>query len=342
MPASCPWRPTRQLHRRNHARWSVGTGGPESDLGAFGDRQLSGCRRAGHGKRHQSARVDYQADATNGDVVVPRDHLCGSELVTDDQLYDRSEMGDVVGGDVELAIPEPIDPENLAHEVARIVVAHLGCGDAVIFEQFLSKGSHISGMDISAERITWAKQRLSRRNCNPDLASVGGVPEITHLEKHSLDAILSFNVLAYLTDDDEDLFYKQSYRLLRPGGYLIVTHSNELFDMYSFNQYTIEFFDRHLVTDNSLRPSLQALITNASEEESIVTYNVRENPLTYRFKLARYGFVEQRQEFINLHTAPPPLLPKDKSYPDTLSRNEEDKWKLMFTCSIFGSRAIRK
>ena len=239
-----------------------------------------------------------------------------------------------------LAVINALIPEELYQKGRRIF--DFGCGDAVIFEQFLSKGSHISGMDISAERIIWAKQRLSRRNCNPDLASVGGVPEIAHLEKHSLDAILSFNVLAYLTDDDEDLFYKQSYRLLRPGGYLIVTHSNELFDMYSFNQYTIEFFDRHLVTDNSLRPSLQALITNASEEESIVTYNVRENPLTYRFKLARYGFVEQRQEFINLHTAPPPLLPKDKSYPDTLSRNEEDKWKLMFTCSIFGSRAIRK
>jgi len=134
----------------------------------------------------------------------------------------------------------------------------------------------------------------------------------------------------------------EAYRLLRPGGYLIVTHSNELFDMYSLNQYTTEFFASHLVQDRDLRQPLRALITNASESESITTYNVRENPLTYRFKLARYGFVEHRQEFLNLHTAPPPLLSKDKSYPDTLSWKEEDKWKLMFICSTFGSQSIIK
>ena len=112
--------------------------------------------------------------------------------------------------------------------------------------------------------------------------------------------------------------------------------------MYSLNQYTTEFFASHLVQDRDLRQPLRALITNASESESITTYNVRENPLTYRFKLARYGFVEHRQEFLNLHTAPPPLLSKDKSYPDTLSWKEEDKWKLMFICSTFGSQSIIK
>jgi predicted SAM-dependent methyltransferase len=46
---------------------------------------------------------------------------------------------------------------------------------------------------------------------------------LAFLEDNSLDAILSFNVLAYLTDDQEDLFYRQAFRLLRTGGYLIVT-----------------------------------------------------------------------------------------------------------------------
>ena len=239
-----------------------------------------------------------------------------------------------------LAMINSLIPEELYQEGRNIF--DFGCGDAVHFEQFLRSGSCITGMDISAEMITLAKQRLSRMNSNPDLVNVGGAPELAHLEADSLDAILSFNVLAYLTDKEEDLFYKQAYRLLRPGGYLIVTHSNELFDMYSLNQYTPQFFDRHLVTDNSQLSSLQTLVTNAFEAENIVTYNVRENPLAYRFKLARYGFVEQRQEFSNLHTAPPPLLSKDKSYPDTLSWNEEEKWKLMFVCSTYGSQSIRK
>ena len=229
-------------------------------------------------------------------------------------------------------------PEELYQE--RKDLFDFGCGDAIHFEQFLRKGARISGVDISGEMIAIAKQRLSQINADPSLVSVGGTSELAHLKTNSLDAILSFNVLAYLTDDEEDLFYKQASRLLKPGGYLIVTHSNELFDMYSLNQYTVQFFARHLVTDSSQRSSLQELITNAPDED-VVTYNVRENPLTYRFKLTKYGFIEQRQEFSNLHTAPPSLLPKDKSYPDTLSWKEEEKWKLMFICSTYGSQSIR-
>lgn len=239
-----------------------------------------------------------------------------------------------------LAVINALIPEELYQEGRNIF--DFGCGDAVLFEKFLMNGSRISGIDISAEMIGLAKQRLSQIDANPDLVTIAGATDLVHLEANSLDAVLSFNVLAYLTDEEEDLFYRQAYRLLKPDGYLIVTHSNELFDMYSLNQYTIEFFKHHFVTDNSLHSSLQSLVTNASNTEHIVTYNVRENPLSYKFKLARYGFVEQKQEFINLHTAPPPLLPTDKPYPNTLAWNEENKWKLMFICSTFGSQSIRK
>lgn len=239
-----------------------------------------------------------------------------------------------------LAVINSLIPDDL-YQKGRSVF-DFGCGDAVHFEQFARNGCQISGIDISVEMITLAKQRLAKLNLDPDLAYIGGATDLAQLESNSLDAILSFNVLAYLTNDEEDIFYKQAYRLLRPGGYLIVTHSNELFDMFSLNQYTLDFFNRHLVTDDRLQSSLSTLITKASGEESITTYNIRENPLTYRLKLGRYGFVEERQEFINLHAAPPPLLVKDKLYPDTLSWKEEDRWKLMFVCSTYASLSIRK
>ena len=70
------------------------------------------------------------------------------------------------------------------------------------------------------------------------------------------------------------------------------------------------------------------------------SYNVRENPLTYKFKLAKYGFLEKRQEFINLHPVPPSII-GDKIYYDTLNWNEDERWKLMFICSTFGSLSTR-
>ena len=121
----------------------------------------------------------------------------------------------------------------------------------------------------------------------------------------SLDAVLSFNVLAYLTQDEEKTFYEQSARALKVGGYLLVTHSNELFDMFSLNRYTLEFFQRHLASEPCYHSLLKELLSKADFPREAMSYNVRENPLSYRYKLARYGFDETRQEFINLHAAPP-------------------------------------
>ena len=251
-----------------------------------------------------------------------------SEALTNDYHHHR------------LSVINALVPQQLI--VKGTSIFDFGCGDAIHLEQFAKKGCDIRGMDISQEMIDLAKKRLSKVKLDSDLVSVGSASELSHVADNTFDVILSCNVLAYLTKYEEDVFYKEAYRLLRPGGHLIVTHSNELFDMYSLNQYTIEFFSRQFVTDDSLKSQLLNLITKHAESESIVTYNVRENPLAYRFKLRKYGFTETKQEFINLHVAPPSLLSKDRCDPDTLSGNEEEKWKLMFLCSTFGSLSIRE
>ena len=93
----------------------------------------------------------------------------------------------------------------------------------------------------------------------------------------------------------------------------------------------------------SLKSQIEGLeeISEDTPDEP-VSYNVRENPLTYRFKLAEYGFEEVQQEFINRHNVPPPLMPAARDYPDTLEVPESERWKLMFVCSSFGSRSVRR
>jgi chemotaxis methyl-accepting protein methylase len=80
---------------------------------------------------------------------------------------------------------------------------------------------------------------------------VGDVNYLKEIPSASLDGLLSFNVLAYLTDEEELTFYQEASRIVKPGGYLVVTHSNRLFDMFSLNQYTISFFKYHLIGDRS-------------------------------------------------------------------------------------------
>ena len=73
-----------------------------------------------------------------------------------------------------------------------------------------------------------------------------------------------------------------------------------------------------------------------------------ENPLTYENKVSGLGFLEEKRAFANYHPIPPPLSPQEerenpnlKEYRNTIDWPEEEKWKLLFQCSIFASR-LRK
>lgn len=213
-----------------------------------------------------------------------------------------------------------------------------GCGDAVLFPWFLEIRCHIEGIDISPEMIEIGQQRLTNWGFDGTLIQVSDVNYLKKIPSASLDGLLSFNVLAYLTDEEELTFYQEASRIVRSGGYLIVTHSNNLFDLFSLNYHTIDFFKENFISDTSHYSELSSLIRG--EGSSKAAYNVRENPLSYHHKLNKFNFKELKQEFINLHILPPPLL-QNKNYPSTLNFPEEHRWKLMFMCSTFGSCSIR-
>lgn len=236
-----------------------------------------------------------------------------------------------------LSVAKALIPSELFQPEKRVF--DFGCGDAAIFPWFLSRGADITGVDTSPEMISRAREKLGNEDQDAARVQVGGVDKLSELEAQSVDAIISFNVLAYLSRNEEAEFYRQAQRVVKPGGWLVVTHSNELFDLFSLNRHTATFFERHLV-DAAFKNQVADLLACADQPAHPTTYNVRENPLAYRFKLAEFGFQEERQEFINLHLAPPPLL-EDKTYPDTLNTAPQDRWRLMFACSTFGSCARR-
>lgn len=230
-------------------------------------------------------------------------------------------------------------PADLYQTAKQIL--DFGCGDAVMFPPFLEKGVKITGIDIMQEMIDLAKKRLKNGKHDENIVRIGDVNMLKDYPSQSLDAILSFNVLAYLTNEEEDLFYREAYRVLKVGGYLAVSHSNELFDLFSLNKYTVEFFEKNFMSKNNFQGKISQLLVNADKPETITAYNVRENPLAYKFKLNEYGFEEMQQEFSNLHVAPPTML-NDKQFPNTINWNESEKWKLMFTCSTYMSLSRKK
>lgn len=227
-------------------------------------------------------------------------------------------------------------------------VLDFGCGDGVMGERVLKAGGTVSCLDIDPTMVESTRAWLAQVEDKEGKYSVGqgGVKALTHLPDEAFDIVLAINVLAYLNESEEQDFYIQSHRLLRTGGALITTHSNELFDLFTFNKYTVAFYRRHFTTHAPM-DDIATLLVHPDEPERL-PLPVRENPLSYRHKLAHYGFQEERQEFSILHKLPPLLMkhfnPDDlasRECPDTIGWPAWEKWKLMFMCSIFGSRSIK-
>ena len=212
-------------------------------------------------------------------------------------------------------------------EATGRTVVDFGCGDGVMMPDFPK--AEIIGIDADGGLLGKAKARCPRASLHH-----GSVEALEKLSDESADLLIAINVLAYLTDDEDRTFYQHARRILKPGGTLVITHSNQLFDLFTLNAYTNEFFRTEFNVDAS------TALARRDQPPDPLTYNIRENPLNYRYKLIHRGFIEERQAFINFHPAPP-LFGKHDTYRDTLGCPPGEQWKLMFQCSTFGSRSIR-
>lgn len=220
-----------------------------------------------------------------------------------------------------------------------------GCGDGVFMAWLADQGVKVAGTDINATMVAAARARLSTLDDRLLFIEQCGADGLREFPDAGFDVVFALNVLAYLEPDEEAAFYRHARRLLRPRGQLIVTHSNELFDLLTFNRYTVGFVREHF-SFGTEPTDITPLLTHP-DRPNRPGFHVRENPLSYRYKLHALGFEERQQEFAILHEKPPLLTPEidfdainTRRYPDTLGWPEQERWKLMFVCSIFGSRAV--
>ena len=237
-----------------------------------------------------------------------------------------------------LGVIKELIPKDLFQSGKRVL--DFGCGNAVLIPDYIKAGVDIRGIDMTPAMIKSAQERIKKLGGDPNSVRQGMVTALREEKAASYDALTCFNVLAYFTAEEDRIFYEEASRIIKPGGYLIVTHGNELFDMFTFNKFTVEFINKFFVTDPSYAARIGGLLANPDKPGNALAYNVRENPLTFQFKAKKYGFREVRQEFINRHMAPP-LIYKEETYPNTIGLPEEEKWKLMFTCSTYGSCSVK-
>ena len=217
------------------------------------------------------------------------------------------------------------------------MIFDFGCGDGYFSKYFLMNNANVSGCDTSERMVSIAKKRLKEFGKALKLLEVGSAECLNRCKSNTFDGIIAFNVLAYLTKKQEKIFYVAAKKTLKKGGYLIITHSNNLFDLFTLNKMTVKFFQEYLIPDKKISNRLRSLLRYPDEPKGYAGYNIRENALSYPNKLAKFGFKTKKIIYFNRHVAPPIL--KDQSGFQSFRVKLEDEWKLNFICSTFGVTA---
>ena len=100
----------------------------------------------------------------------------------------------------------------------------VGCGPGIMLPDLLAMGFDVRAIDVSAEMIRRAEQRMSgdplARRCR---LAVGDVERLEFGEG-AFDAVVAMGVLEYLPACDGAL--REMVRVLRPGGHLVLTVPN--------------------------------------------------------------------------------------------------------------------
>ena len=121
----------------------------------------------------------------------------------------------------EMRVLELVDELELAPG-SRVLDA--GCGPGYLVERLASKGFRVSAMDGAEGMLRVARARL--RAAEPPIAvefEKGDIEALPY-EDASFDLVCSTGVIEYLSGDDVVL--REMYRVLRPGGHLILPVTN--------------------------------------------------------------------------------------------------------------------
>lgn len=195
-------------------------------------------------------------------------------------------------------------------------VFDFGCGSGDFIEG-LAKFETIKGCDVSPEMVRLAKARAIEAGIVATL-EVGGLDMFLN-ETGPFDIVVALGVTGYLSKEEERKFIDHAHATLQAGGLLLLTHVNELFDLVTFNRYTVDFYKDIISSlELDIDPSeLSALLTHpdapyegqqASERDKLRKRRV--DPFVYPGEVEAFGYDFLEMRGLNCFPLPPLILNK--------------------------------
>jgi SAM-dependent methyltransferase len=229
-------------------------------------------------------------------------------------------------------------------------VLDFGCGQGRLLSELGNLGLSVVGIEPSD-----GMRAEAEANCrdNPKISLVaGGIEALESVEDNSVDLFIAMGVFQYLGDEETAVLMAAIERVLAPGGTVIATFQNALFDLFTFNKYTHDFLMNDLLAPHANGPekdavaaALAGLMTRADappygEARARDNIFVRlTNPLTQTQDLRSQGWSVNGRYFYEYFGLPP--LVKNAA-PETFARIAEsfevvnaEAWQGHFMANAF-------
>lgn len=220
-------------------------------------------------------------------------------------------------------------------------VLDVGCGPGACFPALKDEGFSVVGCDSSEGMLQEAARRTGVTVFRCDIEKDDLRETVT-----PVDAVLALSVLPYV---DEGKFMGNVLPVVKPGGVLIASMPNVLFDVFTMNTFTADFIIHELVhpavaLDRSadMLDTMQSILdtTPSYPRDSAYAADIpfsRSNPLTIREDWAKYGLAVEAIDFMHFHVVPPRFREEgDVVIEEARERDlEAHRWSDLFTASTF-------
>jgi SAM-dependent methyltransferase len=200
-------------------------------------------------------------------------------------------------------------------------ILDFGCGQGRLLSHLLRGNYDALGVEKHEGMSDYARKSVAAAGFG-DRVITGGVEALAAIPDGSFDVVLMMGVLQYLSAADYASAIQHARRILRPArGMFYATFQNALFDLFTFNKYTVDFFMHGLCGPfadprerEAVERALQGLLTNPTAPPYTPT-RARDNvfvrltnPLTVAEHMRRdFGLFHEATLFYEWFGLPPLL-----------------------------------
>lgn len=240
---------------------------------------------------------------------------------------------------------------NLLNDIKPKRVIDVGCGTADPLLAMRKAGHDVDGFDYAEEMVAVAKANVEKAGYSPDIIFRDNMEDITEAKPGTYDCAVALGAVYYARDFPKTI--GNVANLLPSGGHMILSLRNDLFSMFSMNDYSVEYMYRTFFPKEKLSADLRRRLDEYMEErhkvqdvekvfESIddrLVHTYNHNPLTVQQDiLSEHGLMQQGVYFYHFHALPPIFEHTDREEFRKLSAEFEANpadWRGMFMCSTF-------